>query len=288
MNSLPPPVERADRDRRADMLPVTVAIPVKNDAVNLDRCLARLQRFSDVIVLDSGSTDATAAVAEKYGAQLLQFEWSGRYPKKRNWFLMNHRPRHPWIFFLDADEYVDDRFCDALASALKDSDKVGFWLAYTNYFLGRELRHGVPQRKLALFRVGAGLYERIEEEGWSRLDMEIHEHPVLDGPLGEIGVPIDHQDFKGLARFIDKHRDYATWEAQRYRALHADPGAWAGLTRRQVFKYRHVGKWWYPWFYFVFGYVARFGFLDGAAGFHYAFYKAWYFQTIRLLLREAD
>ncbi len=59
------------------------------------------------------------------------------------------------------------------------------------------------------------------------------------------------------------------------------------FTDRQRFKYRHLAKWWYRWFYFLFTYVAKRGFLDGAAGFHYAFFKLWYFQTIRLLIREA-
>lgn len=269
-------------------LPVTVVVPVRNDARNLKRCLARLGRFAEVVVLDSRSDDDTAAVAAAHGARLVQFDWDGAYPKKRNWFLLNSPPSTPWVLFLDADEYVDDRFCDALAAALEQTGKVGFWLSYRNYFLGRPLRFGVAQRKLALFRVGAGLYEKIEEAAWSRLDMEIHEHPILNGPLGSVDAPIDHRDYKGLARFIDKHRDYATWEARRYRDLHANPAAWAHLTPRQRFKYRHLAKWWYPWFYFLFAYVARQGMFDGSAGFHYAFYKTWYFQTIRLLLREDD
>lgn len=62
--------------------------------------------------------------------------------------------------------------------------------------------------------------------------------------------------------------------------------SWAHFTARQRFKYRHLAKWWYPWFYFLFAYGVKRGFPDGAAGFHHAFYKAWYFQTIRLLIRE--
>ena len=267
-------------------LPVTVAIPVRNDAVNLARCLERLHRFADVVVIDSGSTDGTLEVARTAGARVVQFAWNGRFPKKRNWFLQNHAPQQPWVLFLDADEYVDDRFCDELERTLGATGMNGFWLNYTSHFLGRQLRNGLEQRKLALFRTGTGLYERIDEDHWSGLDMEVHEHPIVDGAIGEIRAPIDHQDFKGLAKFIDRHRDYAAWEARRYVALHADDAAWRHLTRRQVFKYRHLAKWWYPLFYFLFVFVVKRGFLDGAAGFHYAFYKAWYFHSIRLLIRE--
>jgi hypothetical protein len=145
----------------------------------------------------------------------------------------------------------------------------------------------VPQRKLALFRVGKGLYERIDEEAWSRLDMEIHEHPIIDGPVGEIVEPIDHNDDCGIAKFIERHREYALWEARRLASL-CDGGtaAWEKLTDRQRFKYGHLARWWYPWFYFLYTYVAKAGFLDGAPGFHYAFYKAWYFETIRLMIAK--
>lgn len=274
-------------DARSRDLPVTVAIPVRNEAANLARCLERLARFAEVVVIDSGSTDGTRAIAECFGARVVDFHWDGRYPKKRNWFLLNDPPSTPWVLFLDADEFVDDQFCDALGEVLPKTDCQGFWLTYRNVFLGRDLRHGLQQRKLALFRVGRALYERIEEEGWSGLDMEIHEHPIVDGRVGEIPAPIEHRDFKGLSHFLGKHRDYALWEARRYAALQATSEAWGHLTPRQRFKYRHLARWWYPSFYFLFTYVAKRGFLDGGAGFHYAFYKAWYFHTIRLLIREA-
>ena len=267
-------------------LPVTVAIPVKNEEVNLARCLKRLGRFAEIVVIDSGSTDRTAEIAEEFGARVVDFRWNGRYPKKRNWFLLNAPPTQPWVLFLDADEFVDEAFCEALAGAVTMDDINGYWLCYRNYFLGRPLQHGLAQRKLALFRVGMALYEKIDEEFWSPLDMEVHEHPVVEGETGEISAPIDHRDDKGLGKFIEKHRDYALWEARRYAGLRRDPGAWACFTSRQRFKYRHLAKWWYPWFYFVFSYLAKLGFLDGGAGLHYAAYKAWYFQTIRLLIKE--
>lgn len=267
-------------------LPVAVAIPAKNEEANLAACLERLSRFAEVVVIDSGSTDQTKEIAEGFGARVVDFTWDGKYPKKRNWFLLNEPPTQPWVLFLDADEFVDDAFCDAVDAAISKGDRDGYWLTYTNYFLGKPLRHGLTQRKLALFRVGRALYEKIEEDGWSRLDMEIHEHPIIDGAVGEITTPIDHRDDKGLARFLAKHIDYARWEAQRYATLQDNPLAWQHFTKRQRFKYQHLAKWWYPWFYFVFTYVVKRGFLDGSAGVHYAFYKAWYFHTIRLLIRE--
>ncbi len=268
-------------------LPVTVVIPVRNEALNLPRCLARLERFSEIIVVDSSSTDETPQIARNAGAKYLNFEWNGKYPKKRNWLLVNHPPQNPWVLFLDADEFITPQFCEALETALAHGGHNGYWLNYANWFLGKRLDHGVAQRKLALFKVAGGLYERIDEDAWSSLDMEIHEHPVIEGSLGEIAARIDHRDDRGIAKFIDRHKDYALWEARRHALLMAKgPQAMTALTPRQRFKYRHLAKWWYPWFYFFAAYAGKRGFMDGAAGFHYAFYKAWYFQTIRLLILE--
>lgn len=278
---------RHDRLRDArTVLPVSVAIPVKNEAANLEHCLARLGRFAEVVVIDSSSTDRTKEIARAFGARVVNFEWNGKAPKKRNWFLLNAPPTQPWVLFLDADELINEDFCNAVEDAVLDDRFNGYWLNYRNYFLGRALRYGVAQRKLALFRVGSGLYERIDEDRWSGFDMEIHEHPIIDGLVGEIDVQIDHEDRRGLANWIAKHQEYALWEARRYREFTRDRSAYENFTKRQRFKYRNMVKWWYPWVYFLFTYVAKLGFIDGRAGLNYAFYKASYFQTIRLLVQE--
>lgn len=274
------------QSREKDILPVTVAIPVKNEEANLARCLERLGRFAEIVVIDSQSSDRTCEIAREYGARIVEFNWNGRFPKKRNWFLMNDPPKQNWVFFLDADEYVNDEFCDALALELRSSIKSAYWVSYDNFFLGRPLRHGVTQRKMALLRTGQAFFEQIDEDGWSQLDMEIHEHPIVEGEVGEIAKRIEHRDDRGLVHFIAKHRDYAMWEAKRYTKMQEDKAVWGAMTDRQRFKYRFLTKWWFPWFYFAVTYFAKLGFVDGAAGFNYAFYKAWYFQTIRLLIHE--
>ena len=145
-----------------DRLPITVVIPVLNEERNLPACLARLGAFAEVWVVDSGSTDRTVEIAAAHGARVIPFAWNGRFPKKRNWILINHAPATPWVLFLDADELVVPEFVDELRRVLPATPHSGFWIEYSNHFLGRRLRHGAPMRKLALFRTGAGLYERID------------------------------------------------------------------------------------------------------------------------------
>lgn len=270
-------------------LDVTVVIPVKNEAGNLPTSLARLSAFAKVIVVDSGSEDDTCQIAREAGAEVLEFAWDGHFPKKRNWVLRNYTFETTWVLFLDADEFVTDAFIAELEASLASTECAGFWLNYERWFLGRELKHGDEFLKLALFRVGAGEYERIEESSWSGLDMEIHEHPVLEGSMGEIKAPIEHNEYRGLQHYIAKHNEYASWEAARYLQLMEagiESEAWQDLTPRQQKKYRHIAKWWAAPVYFIRGYFLKKGFLDGAVGFHFALMKTIYFYQIRLKIRE--
>jgi glycosyltransferase involved in cell wall biosynthesis len=270
-------------------LPVTVVIPARNEERNLPECLRRLGRFERVVLVDSGSTDRTCELARAAGAEVVQFQWDGRFPKKRNWFLRTQRIATPWVLFLDADEYLDDAFCDELARTLPTTTHAGFWIPYANWFLGRRMDHGDANRKLALFRAGAGEYERIDEERWSNLDMEVHEHPVLAGTVGELSTRVDHRDDRGLEHWLRKHNNYSTWEAHRAARLRAQGAAGeSSLTARQRRKYASLGKWWLPAAYFADSYLRRRGFLDGYPGFVYAVLKAIYFWEIGLKLRELE
>lgn len=267
-------------------LPVTVVIPVKNEEHNLARCLDRLKRFAKIVVIDSGSTDRTREISQEHGCEFVLFRWDGHFPKKRNWFLINHPPTTPWVFFLDADEYLTDEFVDELARALAMTTHAGFRVMYSNYFLGKKLKYGVPQIKLPIFRVGSGLYERIDEDEWSALDMEVHEHPVLEGTVGQLNTLVDHQDFKGLDAYIARHKEYASWEARRFLKLRETPEAMAHFTAIQRRKYDSLTSWWLAPSYFLYSWLWKRGILDGWAGFVFAKMKASYFSQIRRKIRE--
>jgi glycosyltransferase involved in cell wall biosynthesis len=263
-------------------LPVSVCIPVRNEEQHLPACLAALSAFDEVVVVDSGSSDQTVALAEAAGACVLQFAWNGAFPKKRNWTLRNHAFKHPWVLFLDTDERVTPAFVEELQRTLPDTRHSGFWISFDNWFTGRRLRYGDVFRKLALFKVDAGEYERFPEDYWSHLDMEVHEHPVLVGTQGEILARLEHHDDRGLAHHRAKHEAYAQWEARRYAWLQqADDSEWQKLNRRQQFKYRNLKQWWLPWLYWVVAYVLKKGFLDGQAGWTFNHLKRKYFQRIR-------
>jgi len=265
-------------------IPVTVVIPTKNEIKNISRCLDLLDRFQQIVVVDSQSTDGTREAAKAAGATVVDFNWEPGQLKKRNWVLTHYALDTDWVLFLDADEFVTEAFINAVDERVRKTEAVGFWLHYRLYFMGKLLRHGVSQKKLALIRSGAGFYEKICDLGWTELDMEVHEHPILDGPIDEILEPIDHLDYKGLFHFIKKHNEYSTWEANRYASMREN--ADSRFTFRQHVKYRYLESWWFSIAYFIIAYIFQLGFLDGAAGFRYALYKGIYFFQVRDKIQE--
>src|SRR5438874_6394889 len=87
-------------------LPISVIIPVRNEARNLPRCLESLRDVGEVFVIDSQSTDETGAIAESFGAKVVQFYYHGGWPKKRQWAMDTLPIAYDWILLLDADEVV--------------------------------------------------------------------------------------------------------------------------------------------------------------------------------------
>ena len=265
-------------------IPITVVVSVKNEELNLPHCLEKLNQFSEVIVVDSQSTDKTPAITKQFGYKIVDFNWDGKFPKKRNWTLRNVPIKNDWVLFLDADEFLTQPFITEIETKIKQSNYSGFWLNYNNYFMGKELKHGDKMKKLALFKKNTGEYERIEEDSWSHLDMEVHEHPIIDGPIGKITSAIIHKDYKGLEHYIARHNAYSSWEAKRY--LFLKKTGFKNLTSRQKIKYKLINSGLLPMVYFTGSYVLKLGFLDGVAGYRLAKYKANYFFQIQTKIIE--
>src|SRR5438105_1948356 len=87
-------------------VPVSVVVPIRNEAANLPRCLASISWADEIFVVDSQSTDSSAEIAAQHGANVVQFHFNGTWPKKKNWALENLPFKHEWVFILDADEVL--------------------------------------------------------------------------------------------------------------------------------------------------------------------------------------
>src|ERR671936_1575734 len=86
--------------------PLSVLVPVKNEAANLRECLASVSFAQEIVVVDSASTDGTQAIAEAAGAGVVQFIWNGKFPRKNKWALENTPWQNEWVLIVDADERI--------------------------------------------------------------------------------------------------------------------------------------------------------------------------------------
>src|SRR5882724_9281279 len=100
------------------LLPVSVIVPVRNEAHNLPRCLESLRGAGEIYVVDSQSSDETAEIARSFGAKVVQFHYQGGWPKKRQWAIDTLPLAYDWIFLLDADEALTPELADEIRDAI--------------------------------------------------------------------------------------------------------------------------------------------------------------------------
>src|SRR6202047_3807072 len=144
-------------------VPVSVLVPIKNEAENLPRCLGSVQWADEIFVVDSQSADGSAEIAQRHGAKVVQFEFNGTWPKKKNWALEHLPFKNDWVFILDADEVLPAEAETEFARTIANAGKiVGYWINRRFFFLGRWLRHSYyPNWNLRLFRHSLGRYEKL-------------------------------------------------------------------------------------------------------------------------------
>ncbi len=255
-------------------VPVEVLVPVKNEAHNLPRCLNSVRWAAAVWVVDSQSTDGTAAIAERHGARVVQFEFGGAWPKKKNWALASLPFVHPWVFILDADEVMPPEAEVEIRTIVSDPAHPvsGYWINRRYYFMGQWLRHAYyPNWNLRLFRHSLGRYEMLTEAVTGSGDNEVHEHVIVQGRTGRLRCEMDHFAFPTIDIFVEKHNRYSNWEAQVAVAGVDNGDLQLGvLNRRRWLKNKVRGLPFRPLLRFVYVYIWQRGFLDGRAGYYFA------------------
>ncbi len=266
--------EEAAEGRRPRTVPVTVMIPTLNEAKNLPRCLDHLTWAEEVVIIDSGSTDETVRIAERYGARIIQFKWNGKWPKKRNWALLHAELTHPWILMVDADEWIVPGLAEEIAEAIQTDQFVGFWINRRFIFMGRWLKHCgyYPSWNLRLIKRGYGEFERMTDvEDTGSGDNEVHEHVIAKGSVGYLKSDMLHLAFPTIHVFMEKHNRYSNWEAAvQYHHV-------SGVGERVIRNPELARRRWLkdlsrrlplrPTLRFLYSYVWKLGCLDGYPGY---------------------
>jgi glycosyltransferase involved in cell wall biosynthesis len=263
-------------------VPLSVLVPIKNEAQNLPRCLGSVQWAAEIFVVDSQSTDGSIEIAQQHRANVVQFKFNGTWPKKKNWALENLPFKNEWVFILDADEVLPAEAQTEIASAIANAGEVaGYWINRRFMFLGRWLRHSYyPNWNLRLFRHALGRYEKLTNAETRSGDNEVHEHVVVRGPTARLRCEMDHYAFPTVEVFVEKHNRYSNWEARvaADELLHGSSRdlSNAPVERRRRLKLLSQRLPFRPLLRFLYIYIWQKGFLDGREGYYFARLHAFY------------
>ena len=253
--------------------PISILIPAKNERSNLRACLESCRFADEVVVVDSGSTDGTQAIAAELGATVVNFAWNGQFPKKKNWALANVPWRHEWVFILDADERITPELADELRRVVAHPDCDGYYVNRRFWFLDGWLLHCgyYPSWNLRFFRHRLGRYEQFAGAADTGSgDNEIHEHVILQGKSGKLAAEMEHYAFPTIDVWVEKHNRYSNWEARLLVAAKANMDSASldpSLARKRRLKRLADGLPFRPTLRFLYHYILRGGWLDGYRGF---------------------
>ncbi len=293
-------MENKSETRRGNKLPITALIPVRNEAANIRKCLDSLKGFQRVIVIDSNSTDDTESTAKQAGAEVIQFSWNGNYPKKRQWALDGIAYSTKWILLIDADEEVSDdlyRELEIITARTDGSTPEAYLIKKEFHFLGKRFKFGgFSHSAVALFKKGRARFERLPDDGFTDMDMEVHERIIVDGKIAKAKNALIHHDFKSLKHYIDRHNKYSTWEAL-VRFANFNSGNWGTAAntpnlfgdvqqRRRFLKQIAMRVPFESWLWFLYHYFIRLGFLEGRRGLIASQIRAQYIANVRAKLYE--
>jgi glycosyltransferase involved in cell wall biosynthesis len=267
-------------------IPISVIVLTKNEEQNIGETLRHLEDFSEVIVVDSGSTDDTVAIANLAGARVVQFQWNGQYPKKKQWSLDHAGAVHEWVLLLDADEYPTEELVDEVRIFARDagSHVAACDISLRYRFAGEFLKHGHVVSKRSLVRPAHCRFPEVPDlDAPGIREVEGHYQPMADGRIDRLKARLVHDDCDPVASWFDRHNRYSDWEAH----LRRRPEQRQAVAKRRSSKGRFFdavpGK---PLVFFLYSYVFRAGFLDRRAGFDYAFALTAYYWQIGVKTNE--
>lgn len=248
-------------------LPVSLIVITHNEAANIARCLDSAPFAAEKLIIDSGSTDGTQAIAEAHGARVVHQDWLGFGPQRN---FATPQASHDWILVLDADEFLTDALvaeCRQKLPGILQSGAAAVWLRRTTWYMGAPMRWYRPlkgERK-------ARIYHRARAR-WS--DARVHETLLFDGEAAELSAPFNHRNNPTLVHKQLKVLRYAELKALDWHEKRRPAGMWLAplVFATSFFK----------------DYVLRLGFMDGWRGFilsqtaaSYAIYKRMRYYEMR-------
>jgi len=196
---------------------LSVAVLARDNESEIADCLESLAWADErIVILDTRSSDRTAAVAEALGARVVEHRFED-FARQREFGLS--LPRGEWLFYVDSDERGTPALGEEIRQVIQDGGRVGWWVPRRNYIWGHEIRHGgwYPDYQLRLLKLGYAHYD---------LAREVHEIVRLDGEEGFLQEPLIHHNYRTFGQFLAKQRQYVGYEASILRKQGVRPKPW--------------------------------------------------------------
>lgn len=213
-------------------LPLSVAIITLNEEANLPRCLEASRKLaSEIVIVDSGSTDRTAEIARSFNARFEVEPWAGHVAQKNKAL---ERCTQPWVLCLDADEVVSPELAAAIHRALDPEQPThdGWWINRRNFYLGRWIWHAwYPEWRLRLAR-----RDRARWEG-----RDPHDRLEVSGTTQRLDGDLLHYSYQNLEDHLATTLRYARItarnmenEAQSFHWYHLLLSPWLAFLKRLI------------------------------------------------------
>ena len=243
---------------------LSVIIITRNESARIKACLESVAFAGELVVVDSGSTDDTVAIARAAGARVLETDdWPGFGPQKNRALEL---ATGDWVFSIDADERVTPQLRAAIEAAVAGGKFAAYSVGRRSSYCGQYMNHSgwYPDRVVRLVRRGTARFS----------DALVHESLIPQGPVGQLQGELLHESYADLESVLDKVNRYSSAGAQ---ALHRKG------VKGSLGKALGHGLW-----AFLRTYLLQRGFLDGrlglalaisnAEGTYYRYLKLWLLQ----------
>lgn len=267
-------------------IPVTAVVITLNEAAGIKKTLDMLAPFDQVLVVDSNSNDGTQDIAKAAGVEVVNFDWNGLYPKKKQWSLEIGHIQNDWVLLLDGDEAPNRELVNEIAELFHSGASptfAAFDVGLDYRFAGKVLRHGHQVSKRSLLNKTLCRFPDVGDHMLPGIrEVEGHYQPLVVGRVGTLEGRILHDDVDPVSTWFARHNNYSDWEAH---VTHA------GLRERTDSSRNKKGRLFHrlplkPIVFFVYSFFLKQGFRDGRAGFDFALGLAFYYWQIGVKSRE--
>ncbi len=245
-----------------EKISLSVIVLAYNEEENLPDCLKSASFASEIILVDSGSTDKSDDIAKAFGCRILQRPFNGDYAAQRNFAIAN--ANNEWVMMLDADERITPKLAEEIKEAVRSNDDICWRISRENHFAEGKVLHGVlrPDKVERLFKKNNAKYEGM-----------IHERLQCPSPKKELQGRLIHFPYKSWEIHLEKMNRYTSLLAKKYASQGKKCGFLSGIIIKPVWAFMKT--------YFV-----HLGFLDGKLGFEFCLLHSFYTLEKYIKLRS--